>query len=317
MLKLFITEESNDQRADRYLHKLLDVPKAVVQKWFRTKKVRKNGRHIQASDRVYTKDEIVLYAQADFRKKALPDQKGDRYEPEIVYENKDLLILYKPPGQLSHAAHGQEYGKNLVDGMIRRLMRTCEYVPRMNESFTPAIVNRLDRNTGGLIIGAKNYESLKVLNEAMRNNEIEKYYKALTYGKALAPGKYENYLTKNEAQLTSRITEDGKYVRLDILDAKNYGHFTLHTMQLHTGRTHQIRAQMQALGTPVAGDPKYGNARINKQLQQKGFCHQYLLADALTFRSHHPLLLPLLDQTIQLEPKPVYQNMLNIARSLP
>lgn len=314
MIELKITEDANDQRADRYLHKRFDVPKSVVQKWFRNKKVKRDRIALQPSDRIFTGDLLLLYAKADVREKKKPVPAGRTSGLQIVYEDEHLMILYKPPGQLSHAAHGKEYGKNVVDAMIAHLIQSGEYVPRVSQTFTPALVNRLDRNTGGLVIGAKHYEALKVLNQAIRQREIRKYYQALTYGKELAPGTYEGYLQKDEETLTATMGNDGKYVRLDILACKSVGNFHLHTIELHTGRTHQIRAQLQSLGAPIAGDPKYGDTRINALLRKKGFTRQYLVADALEFRAEDPLLAPLYKKTIRLGSIPEYERLLQAAR---
>lgn len=314
MIELEIGNESHDQRADRYLHKLFDVPKSVVQKWFRNKKVKRNRKALKASDRVYAGDQLELFAAASYRKKAAPVPLAQTREIDIVFENENLMILYKPPGQLSHAAHGKEYGRNVVDAMIAHLIHTGEYVPRIDTTFTPALVNRLDRNTGGLVLGAKNYETLKTLNHAMRNREIGKYYQALCSGSPLEIGVYEGYLEQDQNKLQSRITAKGKYVRLDIMDVERIGNFYLYTIELHTGRTHQIRAQLQALNAPIAGDPKYGDPVINEAFKKMGFRYQYLLAHALEFRSDQPLLSSLKTKTIQVHPLSHYEDMQAAAR---
>lgn len=309
MIELTVPESANDQRADRYLHKRFDVPKSAIQKWFRNKKVKRDKKTLRASDRVSTDDVLSLYAQAPFRDGAAVVDKKHTVPLHIVSENENLMILYKPQGQLSHAAHGKEYGKNVVDAMIAHLIASGEYIPRNNPTFTPALVNRLDRNTAGLLIGAKNYKALKALNAAMRAREIRKFYLALTASR-LPGGVYEDRLEKDEEKLRVHTTKEGKYVRLDILDSEPRGRYFLHTIELHTGRTHQIRAQLAAAGAPIVGDPKYGDPAVNRTARNLGLRHQFLVAHALTFLSDDPLLSSLQGKTIRADGVPAFEQFM-------
>ncbi len=284
MHELIITTNEHDQRADRYLHKIFDVPKPIVQKWFRNKKIKRDKVALQASDRIFESDVLMCYVHADFRIKKSPTaiRSGAL---DILYEDEHILILYKPQGMLSHAAHGAEYGKNLVDRMVAYLIEKGEFVPRANQAFSPAIVNRLDRNTAGLIIGCKTYASLKAMNEAMREGKIRKFYTAVTTGKRPKPGVYESRWTKDEKKLTVKMDEDpeGKETRTDILSVEPIGTYSKVKIELHTGRTHQIRSLLKSIGSPIIGDAKYGDPVVNRKLSAIGLTYQFLICDELRF----------------------------------
>ncbi len=286
MIEIKIDTNANDQRLDRFLHKHFDVPKHVVQKWCRTKKIKRNNLVLQASDRVYTGDLLTCYVHADLRKSTLPTKKVSS-NLDILYEDEDILIMYKPPGMLSHAAHGQEYGKNLVDRMITYLIEKGDYVPRRNTTFTPAIINRLDRNTGGLVIGAKTYASLKDFNDKMRKGEIHKYYLALATEKKPQPKIYEGMWSKGGDRFNIDIKEktDGVQTKTEIVDVEKIGPFYLTRIRLYTGKTHQIRSLFESLGHPILGDPKYENKKWNRWAKECGLHHQFLLANALVIEN--------------------------------
>lgn len=318
MITVTVDANANDQRADRYLHKLFDVPKAVVQKWFRNKKVKRERTALAPSDRVYTGDVLLCFFHADYRRSETKTTSHTLRPDEICYEDADIVVINKSPGMLSHAAHGKEYGKNVVDRLTAYLIQKGDFVPRVQSSFSPAIANRLDRNTGGLLIGCKNYEALKTINQAIREGEIQKYYTALVCGAKPKIGLYESYWEKDERKRTVHLSDDesGKKTVTEIISVTQWGAFYLVKIALHTGRTHQIRSQMKALGSPILGDAKYGSISCQRKADMLGLQHQFLFADELIFHiddTKHPQFQNL---TVRLTLPEKYQAILEKAKGI-
>lgn len=276
MITLTLTKDDHDQRADRYIHKQLDASKAVIQKWFRKGLIRRDGAKLAPSDRVYEGEVLVCRVDAEFRQKSLPRGKGRPLD--IVYEDERLLLFIKPPQMLSHAASGKEYGNNAVDWMLRYLMERGDYVPRTAGTYVPGIANRLDRNTGGILIGCKTYEAAKDVNRLMRDGAVLREYLALTTGRPPTPGIYTADWLKGDNLVVELDTGKGKTIRTEIVTSEPVGPFHLVTVRLHTGRMHQIRAHLAALGAPLAGDPKYATEDRNRIYRTWGMQHQYLFA---------------------------------------
>lgn len=316
MIEIKIDENANDQRADRYIHKHFDVPKLLVQKWFRKKKIKRDKKPLKADDRLYTGDVLQCFVHGEERTRTIPSGVKARAERlQVVYEDDNVLVMYKPPGLLSHAAEGKEYGKNIVDYMLAYLIEQGAYHPSQSNTFIPSIVNRLDRNTGGLILGAKNYETLKQLNTWMRDGKIHKYYTAVTTGKKPKTGIYEGTWTKhkNKFQLDLSQQSVGALTKTEIIDVQSIGDYSLCRIRLYTGKTHQIRALFEALGSPILGDPKYENRKENQKLKHSGLQHQFLFATELYVEEYKASNGQPLHVKIDLPDK--YNRLLNTIRS--
>ncbi|MBQ4569327.1 MAG: RluA family pseudouridine synthase [Ruminococcus sp.] len=282
-----ITINNNDanQRLDKFLSKRFKtMPKSLMYKYIRTKYIKLNGKKCAIDDVLCVGDVLTFYIKDEFF-----EAKYDEYEfmkaPKklnIVYEDENLIIIDKPEGVLAHPDKTYHF-----DSMVARvrhyLYSKGEYDPKAENSFSPAMANRLDRNTGGLIIAAKNAAALKELNSLIKERRIKKLYLCLCEG---VPKKKEGLLTgmltknekKNKVSVTKN-TDDGKEIATAyrVIDAK--GKYSLAEVDLLTGRTHQIRAHMASIGTPLAGDTKYGG----HPLRIKGHTGQALYSYKLKF----------------------------------
>ena len=192
----------------------------------------------------------------------------------VVYEDENILLADKKPGVLCHSAGVWDYN-TLIANIQAYLAQKGEWKPREENSFAPALCNRIDRNTGGIVIAAKNAETLRILNEKIRDREIEKYYLCAVQGRPKPPeGRLENYLFKdagkNQVYVKSKPEPGARTAVTEYRTLCTKGSLSLVECRLLTGRTHQIRAQMAHAGWPLLGDGKYGSERFNKGFEEKG-----------------------------------------------
>lgn len=276
------------QRLDKFIAKAAPLlPQALMYKYIRIKRIKVDGKRAQISTRLTEGCAVELYINDEFFA-PMPE----RYDflsasqnLDILYEDENLLLLDKKAGVLSHAGDG-EYGDNLIARVQRYLYEKGEYDPAAEHSFAPALVNRIDRNTGGIVIAAKNAPTLRVLNQKMKDRELHKYYLCIVHGPLLQrEGLLEGYLLKDEQRKTVRILErprDGaKTIRTRYRVLAERDGLSLVEVDLLTGRTHQIRAHFASIGHPLLGDGKYGSNKLNKQY---GYKKQCLYSYKLTFR---------------------------------
>jgi 23S rRNA pseudouridine955/2504/2580 synthase len=215
-------------------------------------------------------DELEIYlSDESFDKLVKPIEQVEASEVglKIVYEDDDILIVDKPKGMLTHPDKNEF--SNTLSSKVQVYLKHIS-----SRTFKPASIQRLDKNTSGLVIFGKNYQSLKAYNEKMRNREIKKYYQCVVEGVVKEPGTVKGWLVKDEQKNKVRLSKKdqgggAKYCHTDYRPLETVGGYTPLEVELHTGRSHQIRESMRFIGHPIVGDKKYGASKeknVNSQL---------------------------------------------------
>ena len=287
MKSFTIGKNDANQRFDKFITKAVpSLPQSLMYKYLRTKRIKLNGRKAEISTRIKEGDIVEMYINDEFfvKEESVYDFMRASKDIDIVYEDENIVLLNKKVGLLCHP-DDKEYVDTLIGRLKRYLYEKGEYNPDDESSFTPALVNRIDRNTGGIVIAAKNAESLRILNKKLKDREIEKYYLCVVHGYLNKKSDIlKGYLIKNEDKNLVRIynkkTENSKEVRTEykVLSEKN--NLSLVEVHLLTGRTHQIRAHFAFIGHPLLGDGKYGK---NEQNKAYGYKKQFLYSYKLIF----------------------------------
>ena len=287
-----ITINKNDagQRLDKFLSKAVKgLPTSMMYKLIRTKKIKVNRKRTEQKYILVEGDEIQLFIKEEFFDSPEKDMGAlERIVPKlnILYEDENIMLLNKRPGVLVH--EDSEAGENtLIMHVKAYLCQKGEYDPYTEQSFAPALCNRIDRNTGGIVIAAKNAEALRVMNEKIKNDELTKTYLCLVHG---VPKKRSaellGYLRKDSKNNTVEVRDNefpgAKQIITRYRVLESYGDSALLEVDLITGRTHQIRAHMAHIGHPLMGDGKYG---VNRDERAKGYKYQALYAYKLYFKS--------------------------------
>ena len=277
------------QRLDRWLGKTLPLlPAPLAQKYIRIKRVKVNGRGAKRDLRLVRGDVLQLYINDEFFDVPTPENAFlSVFKPQldILYEDENLLLVNKRPGLVVHPDESERVN-TLITHIQAYLYQKKEWSPYRENAFAPALCNRIDRNTGGIVIAAKNAETLRIMNQKIRDREIEKSYLCVVLGELKPPqGRLEDFLVKDEEKkqvfVHRRPVEGGRTaVTLYRTLAADKG-LSLVECRLVTGRTHQIRAQLAAAGHPLLGDGKYGREKVNRRYGRSG---QALWSYKLAFR---------------------------------
>ncbi len=288
MKKIIINENDSNKRLDKFMLKAFPkIPEALVQKYIRKKRIKVNHKKSTASTKLVQGDILELYINDEFFKPQdyANEFKNAPYKLDIIYEDKNIIIVNKKPGLIVHP------DKNFqIDCLINRiknyLFRKKEYIPENENSFSPALVNRIDRNTAGMVIAAKNANALNILNQKMKSKEIHKSYLCIICGRLKNDsGTLTGYLEKNEKEnkvyIKKSKTKDSKKIITQYKVLEKSKNFSLLEINLLTGRAHQIRAHLASIGHPILGDVKYGKNSINRS---KGHLYQALFSYKLNFK---------------------------------
>lgn len=269
-----INKNDSGQRADKFVMKAVPLlPQTLMYKYFRTKRIKLNRKKCEISTRLNEGDILELYISDEFFGDSTEKPEYDFLSApsalDIVYEDENILLVNKKCGLVVHEDDGGS-----ADTLIRRIQHYLydkgEYLPDRENSFAPALCNRLDRNTEGIVIAAKTAEALRILNEKIRSREIEKRYLCVCVGR---PPKEEDTLTAylfkdsktNTVTVSDKKSPENRTIITKYKVLRSDGRLSLLEIELLTGRTHQIRAHMAYIGCPLLGDGKYGSNRINRE----------------------------------------------------
>ena len=278
MKELTIGRNDAGQRLDRFLAKAVPLmPASLAQKYIRIKRIKLNGKRAERDSRLNEGDVLQLYINDEFFDKPSQDNAYLTVATpklSIVYEDEHVLLVDKRPGIAVHPHDGAEYGRTLIDHILSYLYQKKDWLPRAENAFTPALCNRIDRNTGGIVIAAKTAEALRVLNQKIKNREMDKRYFAIVEGTPKPrEGSLKGYLfkdaKKNRVFVTDTPQPGAKTCQTNYKVLASGNGLSLVECQLITGRTHQIRAQFAHAGHPLLGDGKYGklDKRFDRNIQ--------------------------------------------------
>ncbi|MEE0858431.1 MAG: RluA family pseudouridine synthase [Acutalibacteraceae bacterium] len=289
MREIIIKKNDANQRLDKFLTKRFKtMPKSLMYKYIRTKYIKLNNKKCEISTILKEGDVLKLFIKEEFFENESTTENYDFLKAptklDIIYEDENIMLINKKPGVIVHPDEKYHFD-SLISRVLHYLYDKNEYNPKDDKAFAPALVNRIDRNTGGIVIAAKNAESLRTLNAKMKTRELTKLYLCLVQGtlkhsEGLLGGYIEKNEKKNKVTVLKKPTPNSKPVKTKYKVLKNINGNSLVEIDLLTGRTHQIRAHMSSIGHPLLGDTKYGYKRKGDNDVYK---YQALYAYKITF----------------------------------
>ena len=297
MKTVIIGKNDGGQRLDKFISKYtVGLPMGLMYKFIRKKRIKVNGARakenmvLRAGDTVemYIPDEFFPESGADSANSAQKSFAAVKNYPDIVYEDENILLCNKRPGVLVH--DGDDAGKGSAGTLIHSLQAYLymkgEYDPAAEASFAPSLCNRIDRNTGGIVIAAKNAAALREMNELIREGRINKKYLCAVHGKTDSGGVIKGYIFKNTKTKTVTVYDDPRRgAKEAVTEYRTLAYdqrlrLSLIEVRLITGRTHQIRAHFAHIGHPLLGEGKYA---VNREDARIGWSHQALYSYKLGF----------------------------------
>lgn len=254
-LKFIVTKENIGKRLDAYVSSLKDnISRSNAQKLIKNNKIFVNGKNVKESYKVKENDEIRIIIEEP-KKSSL---KPENIPLDIIYEDNDIIVINKPKGMVVHPGNGNHEGT-----LVNAVLAYAKDLSGIGGELRPGIVHRIDKDTSGLIIVAKNDEAHKNLSEEIKNHEVTKIYTCLVRGNISEDDATIDMpigRDKNDRKKMA-VTEDGKKAITHFRVLKRYGNYTLLRVKIDTGRTHQIRVHMAKIGHPIIGDEVYSNGK--------------------------------------------------------
>ena len=269
MREYVIDSRNSGMRLSRFVEKTApSLPVSGLYKAIRTRRIKLNGKRCRPEDRLTEGDVVQLWLdESSFENRSLPDFMRASADLTVLYEDADTAVLYKPQGLSSHPYAG-EYSDNLVARFLRHMYENGEYDPEAGGS-SPALCNRLDRNTEGIVLAGKNHEAVKAINSLIKNGSIRKTYLAVTVSSPPEDGIYEAWLLKDEKKNIVKVRSDEKEgwqkIITEFRTVSEKNGLWLVECIIHPGSPHLIRAHISLLNSPILGDPKYVNPEANRR----------------------------------------------------
>ena len=285
MKEFIINENEAGQRFDKYLAKLLrEAPKSFFYKMMRKKNITLNGKKATGNEKLFSGDHVKLFLSDETFEKFSGNDSAPRahYALDIIYEDENILLLNKPAGVLTQKAKPEDLSLN--EWLIGHLLAANAIKETDLATFHPSVCNRLDRNTSGIVLCGKTLAGSQALSRIIKDRSVKKYYQTVCKGKILQESTLEGYLYKDERTNTVQVfpdmaeaPEDASFIKTIYTPSAVAGEYTLLTVELVTGKTHQIRAHLASTGHPLLGDTKYGDNKLNRRMQSEYSLHHQLL----------------------------------------
>ncbi len=286
MQELTITDLEAGQRLNKYMMKYLNqAPSSFIYKMLRKKNITRNGKKASGDEilecgdviKVFLADETIEKFRVEGSAQASGQKSGITLQ--ILYQDPDILAVHKPVGVLSQKAQKNDYSINeaIVDYCLSMQILTEKQL----ETFHPSISNRLDRNTSGIILAGISLKGSQTLARILKGHTCEKYYYTIVAGEMKQCIHEKAYIVKdtkkNQSKIQKHESPGASMIETAFTPLCTKNGFTLLQVQLFTGKSHQIRAHLQSLGYPMAGDTKYGNPAVNQKLRERYHLNHQLL----------------------------------------